>query len=587
MRKYLIYSLFMAAVLSGCILGNSSSRVKNIHSLLQRLKSKDSSVRKQAAIQLGEIGYGEDVKKELIKAFNDTDKEVRDAALNAMRFLAQRELIEIYLKKTKDRDAEKRIKGIRSLAYINERLYWRDKRVLNTLLEGLKDEEIRVRESSIEVFAKRRDVRGIPYLAQSLLPVSKGKKRGDQLVIAAARALIEIGKPAAPILLKRLDEPEYENVSRIILDILFKIGEPVTDELLQIYKKADKGLKLDIVDFFAKLTDEPMLEFMLLNMLEKENDYEIAGRIIQVMRQDNVRIGKTALISLIDYMKSNRHIYDEVIYTLSYKGANMVSEFINEFKDTNSIIIKEGILRVLVKIHTHHVVSALFKLMEENKKDKWLILSYMTSFNDSRLAPIFIDIIKTNNLDMKEHAIRWLRRVGSRFVSQLLPLLNYPDKQVRLSTMAVLKEISHRAVVPYLLETLKKEKDESIRVNVIEILGKKGSEEVVETLIEEMGKKKEMLETDAAVSALINIGKPAVPYLLRVLKDDKTHKSAYAAYALAKIGDKRAINPIRDLIKERSDSGVVIYTKSSNPLLYSLEPVDAVKYALSLLEKRK
>ncbi|MHA1580243.1 MAG: HEAT repeat domain-containing protein [Candidatus Freyarchaeota archaeon] len=53
----------------------------------------------------------------------------------------------------------------------------------------------------------------------------------------------------------------------------------------------------------------------------------------------------------------------------------------------------------------------------------------------------------------------------------------------------------------------------------------------------------------AAADALIRIGKPAVPQLVELLKSEHTETVKYAAYALGKIGDRKAIPPLLEVVK--------------------------------------
>ncbi len=56
-------------------------------------------------------------------------------------------------------------------------------------------------------------------------------------------------------------------------------------------------------------------------------------------------------------------------------------------------------------------------------------------------------------------------------------------------------------------------------------------------------------ERDAAYKALIDAGSPAVPELLKSLKDDDPDIREYAAAALGDIGDKRAVSPLLEMLK--------------------------------------
>lgn len=58
---------------------------------------------------------------------------------------------------------------------------------------------------------------------------------------------------------------------------------------------------------------------------------------------------------------------------------------------------------------------------------------------------------------------------------------------------------------------------------------------------------------EAAVAALVSIGKPAVDSLIASLKDENPSVQVAAAKALGKIGDTRAVGPLIELIKTSFD----------------------------------
>jgi len=122
--------------------------------------------------------------------------------------------------------------------------------------------------------------------------------------------------------------------------------------------------------------------------------------------------------------------------------------------------------------------------------------------------------------------------------------------------MPELENLIRKENVKDLIKALK-DKNPDVRKIAVEALGKIGDPRAVEPLIqtlkgEDRWVRKDLRENSAwvlVVSALVNIGKPAVEPLTHALKDEVSDVRETAVKALGKIGDRRAVEPLIQALK--------------------------------------
>lgn len=150
----------------------------------------------------------------------------------------------------------------------------------------------------------------------------------------------------------------------------------------------------------------------------------------------------------------------------------------------------------------------------------------------------------------------------------LIKLLNddHPQKRTISATMLGRKR-SENAVMP-LTSALKIEKSLYSRIAIskalseigklsiaplIELLGKIGNNQETKLPLKYFNKRSYPLSRDMAARTLVNIGKPATPQLIEILKTENTFKVQQAIDAVggiaAKTGDKRGLQPLINLLQ--------------------------------------
>jgi len=139
------------------------------------------------------------------------------------------------------------------------------------------------------------------------------------------------------------------------------------------------------------------------------------------------------------------------------------------------------------------------------------------------------------------------RKSENYALQPLADQLNSLDPAVRRSTGLELKK-SGSSSVPALMEVLKKGNVDG-RKAAARLLGRIGDPRAIEPLIDVvLGLEPKPLVADAK-KALLTIGEPAVPALIQGLKREGVNAMGRAAELLGKIGDQRAVRPLKKGLK--------------------------------------
>jgi HEAT repeat protein len=128
------------------------------------------------------------------------------------------------------------------------------------------------------------------------------------------------------------------------------------------------------------------------------------------------------------------------------------------------------------------------------------------------------------------------------------------EPEARAEAIKFLGEERYAPAVSALVQIVD-EADPGTRFLAAQALGKIGdeAETAVPTLLQAL-RADDMYLRMAVTGALINIGYPAVPGLIKALFDQNKAVRRAAAKALGKIGSERAIKPLQVAVKDRDPS---------------------------------
>ena len=158
---------------------------------------------------------------------------------------------------------------------------------------------------------------------------------------------------------------------------------------------------------------------------------------------------------------------------------------------------------------------------------------------------IQIDLLKDPDWVVRREAAITLGEMGDeRCVEPLAAALRDGDWQVREVAIDGVGQIGSPAV-EVLLKLLR---DWDVRKSAIIALGKIRDERVLEPLMQQL-RNDEFMED--ATDALVNLGEPALPGLIKALKDKEELVRKQAVIALGRIKSPEAIDPLIEMLQNK------------------------------------
>lgn len=158
---------------------------------------------------------------------------------------------------------------------------------------------------------------------------------------------------------------------------------------------------------------------------------------------------------------------------------------------------------------------------------------------------IQIDLLKDPDWVVRREAAITLGEMGDeRCVEPLAAALRDGDWQVREVAIEGIGQIGSPAV-EVLLKLLR---DWDVRKSAITALGKIRDERVLEPLMQQL-RNDEFMED--ATDALVNLGEPALPGLIKALKDKEELVRKQAVIALGRIKSPEAIDPLIEMLQNK------------------------------------
>jgi len=203
-------------------------------------------------------------------------------------------------------------------------------------------------------------------------------------------------------------------------------------------------------------------------------------------------------------------------------------------------------------------VSSLMKTMGNTNDDesRTAAMSLMV-LPPEYVVPQLIKLLKKNDPHILQNAVWALGFCGNTSIATYIePLVSDKNEIVRREAVLALKRLGARRSVPVLLNALRTEEDLDVRYDIIRTLGTLGDQSETYPIVKELKETKSWHVKSACVGALGHIGSTnntAMEALYEVLVTDKGGKAAFtrtnAAWMLTFMGKKAIpflIRAIRD-----------------------------------------
>ena len=282
-------------------------------------------------------------------------------------------------------------------------------------------------------------------------------------------------------------------------------------------------------------------------------------------------------------VKEGEHVFDEE-GELTDSGAEFLDRIgkLGERKKTPPWMLKRFASRRTPSLYRHMlseiiaeqkdpaVVDTLIKVMLDKKDNETVrgdAAFTLGMIGDERAIDPLIEALQDESEEVRINVLRALGMFeDERAIEPLLGMLKSEDSTIRSLAVRGLK-IDNEKVVASLIDLVRNDPD--VRTMAIESLGEIGTKEAVKTLLEILeGKDIDSLDRSRAAIALGKIGdSTAFEPLIKILEEDKGILYRDAAEALAQIGDKRALGPIKEVMaRKTSESGRRILQEAYNTL---------------------
>ena len=229
---------------------------------------------------------------------------------------------------------------------------------------------------------------------------------------------------------------------------------------------------------------------------------------------------------------------------------------------------------------------------------------------DARAVEPLIQALKDETDFVANRAALALGEIcDARAVEPLIESMKYKDGSVRGGAAQALGEIGDKRAVEPLINALKADKSEYARRQIAQALGELGDPMAIEPLIQALRDEDSSLREVAAKSLdklgwnpgediakvyyliakkqwkeFTKIGKQAVEQLIQTLKDEDSQVRDGAAQALGEIGDKRAVEPLINVLK--ADKNFYVRGGAANAL-GKLKDTGAVEPLINALKADK
>lgn len=183
-------------------------------------------------------------------------------------------------------------------------------------------------------------------------------------------------------------------------------------------------------------------------------------------------------------------------------------------------------------------------LHSEDDEERFKAVNVLAWLKNKRAVEPLIE-----SLDLYVYPHGWICEALAELgdVRAVEPLIAYYNATKNYMALTALGKLKDKRAIPILLEALKT-KDFNIQREAAKAIGQFGGPEVVAPLIEilKMGGK----VTSVIADVLGELGDVAVLPLLELLSSENSKVKAFAAHALSKIADKRAVEPLISALKD-------------------------------------
>ncbi|NJP07360.1 MAG: hypothetical protein HC837_17920 [Chloroflexaceae bacterium] len=506
--------------------------------LIDHLESENAQIRAAAAKTLGMIGSPLAVQS-LLTAFGDTDWSVHQAASEALVNIGEPaiEALTEALFDRREHVSTHAAEALDRIGWIPENdetgaAYWIVKRgwqkcrqigvpAINPLIQTLAHWDKDIRQNAIQLLSHFGEASFQPMLAAI-------KHNDPDVREAVIRSLAQTRDPRIVRPITAALRDHHAPVRYAAIATLVQIQAP-QDTFILALRSEDEHVRLIAAQTLARIGDrhaiqplvmalgdpQPAVEYAVIDALGAIGDARVLPHIIaamQVWEQQPFEAGANALVRIGQRIDPTT------------RQSTLIEPLLTGLKDVSSDkaeIIIQGIddLDWQPGADTCGVIYWMMK-------DQW---SRCVDIG-APAVPLLIESLHNTDTHIRQGASWALSEMGAPSVAPLITLLQHEDGDIRLTAYATLTKIGRPAIEP-LIAALHQQRDPALHKAAAEVLGLIGDSCVVQPLIEALQESNDIAR-EAALTALMKIGRPARDGLIGALSDERTEVRQSAAMAL-------------------------------------------------------
>jgi HEAT repeat protein len=574
-----------------------------VPSLIDALRDKDESVRKEADYALARIGQA--ALPSLLKKLHEKDPDLRAAIIKVLGRIGDPravpdlvaclpdtswphnedvrvcDLAAIALEHISSEDAQAAIDTWREqvrVAAANSEWHARVRagaqsapttKAVDQLLQDLKNEEWSTRRDAVRLLGESGDDAAIPHILSTL------KDSDSQVRWMAVKTLDQFqGEAVIKGLLEAMRDEDHLTYDAAAI-ALSKRGDTAVAGLIEALSDTNINVRGNAAEALGNIGSEAAIPHLVDALDDTERPQWEDIRICDIAAAALGKIGtKQSLLALEKWQQTSPHApqietkplgeYTSLLQ-LDYAYAqietdpryNALVKFLDtlqesEWQDRRKAV--ESLQEYAGTLRNAPDSEAIAKLASALHDDetlvRWTAAEALATIGDTTATPALLAALHDKSWTVRAAAVRALSEIDSdEAMPGLLETINDPNSFVRETTVAILGKVGNSAVAQQLLGALQ-DTDSFVRRAAARTLGQIADKAIVPDLLELLDDENDAVRW-ATIESLGKIGDPdAIPALVKKLQD--AHKPALeskpmcdlAAEALQAIGTSEALAAI-------------------------------------------
>jgi len=409
--------------------------------------------------------------------------------------------------------------------------------LLVALKTGVGPEDVAVRRAAREALAKIGPLAVEPAIAAL-------KDKDTRLHSSAAGALGTLGDKRAVEPLIAALKHEYSPVRSKSASALGSLGDPrAVEPLIAALKDNDASVRRSAASALGKLGDERAVRLLIAALKDQDRSVRYSAASALGSLGD-----ERAVEPLIKALKDTdiliRSSSARALGNLSDKRA--IEPLTEALKDENRMVQDSVGFALRCLADKGSAEWLLAQLNDNNTQVRASSAFGLSRLGDKRAVEPLIAALKTDESpDVRKSAASALGSLGDkRAVEPLVIALKDESPDVRKSAALALGRLGDKRAIEPLAAALQ---DKEVRSVAASLLACFGDSRAVKPLLEYS---KEDMATMVVGGALTLINPPPVESLIELLKDRNPNVRRMAAFALSRVGDQQAVEPLIEAMKD-------------------------------------